>query len=188
MQEFIDNQNKFNKTIDDRINRIELDTVEHGKRLNAFEKELITMTGKLEKMGTNLDKLHDKIDVNSETLNDFRIKFPEFMNEFVDKNAKRTQEIVTNHQVKCSNDMDNKFLAVPEGWKGYAVRGFLILMAGLLGLDLSGIVPIMSKPATEAPRIASSNFGHSDHHFRLQDVNGNIYILKADIASATQIK
>lgn len=181
MENFIREQNEFNKNISEKLNKYEIEHLEHGKRLNVLEKEINTMSSRFEKMSSVLEKVHDKLDNHTEYINDIRVQLPTLLNEMVDKNAKRTEEIVTTHQVKCAKELDNKYVMMPEGWKGYAVRIVLLIMAGLFGLDLTGVMPIVSKPTIPV----SSKLNHVGHTLTLQDANGQVYYLRSENASGS---
>ena len=171
MDDFIKNQLQYNKDIDARIQKMESDTLDHGKRLNVLEKEINTMSLKFERMIDNVERIHAKLDIHSEGINELRVQLPTLMNDFLEKNAKQTETIVNTHQLKCSRDMESKFLALPDGWKGYLIRGIVILLGALFGLDISGVMPIVSKPEQKHEQVI------------LKDQSGHTYYLQEQIAT-----
>jgi len=191
MQDFMDKQYEYNRLLDTRIGRMETDSLDYGRRLNSLEKELTTMSGKLEKVVTVLDKLHDKLDIHADNINELKVQFPTFMNEFVEKNAKRTEEIVTRHQVTCSGNLEKKFIPFPEGWKGHmlnVVKVGVVIIAAIFGLDFSGmllgIIPDKSEKKSEIKQHFSQLY--QSRGYRLQDAAGNVFYVKPIIASTTK--
>ena len=151
-----------------RIQSIENILSQHEDRFDHVEKGLSDMGNEIEKLSGKQDKVSDKLDTHTESINQLRVKLPELLMESVDENARRTKEIVDNHQVICTSSMEKRFVVMPEGWKGHVVKLIIIGLGLLFGLNTGEL--LQGKETTPAPTKQSTTF-------TLKDQFGHIYQL-----------
>lgn len=140
---------------------------EHAQRLDNVEKGQKSMNDKLERIDDKQDRVFDKLDGHTDSIHELRTNLPEMLMTSVNENAKRTQEIVNNHQVICTNSMEKKFITMPEGWKGNLVRVIIIGLALLFGLDASTLFIGKESEAKSTQSVG----------IMLKDQSGNVYKL-----------
>lgn len=165
-----------NQTFDARIKEFEDILERHERRIENVEKGLDSMNDKIEHIDSKQDKLFDKIDGHTDIISQLRVDLPGMLANTVDENAKRTQLIIDSHQTICTKKLDEKYLVMPDGWRGKLVKLAIVGLGLLFGLNEGGL--LQGKESEQKSK-------QVQQEFLLKDQMGNTYKL---IPSTTEKK